>query len=62
MALDKDLVSILRCPKCHGEIELDAQESSFICQQCQLRYSIVREIPNFLIEEAMPLNEQSKAQ
>jgi uncharacterized protein YbaR (Trm112 family) len=52
MALDKDLIQILRCPKCKGELELEEDESGFICHACKLRYTVENAIPNFLIDEA----------
>jgi uncharacterized protein YbaR (Trm112 family) len=52
MALDKDLIQILRCPKCKGELELEEDESGFICTPCKLRYAVESDIPNFLIDEA----------
>lgn len=52
MTLDKDLIQILRCPKCKGELELEEDESGFVCQPCKLRYPVENDIPNFLVEEA----------
>ena len=52
MALDEQLLEILRCPKCKGELELEQDETGFICPTCGLRYAIQDGIPNFLIEEA----------
>ena len=50
MNLDKELLEILRCPKCKGELELE--EAAFTCGKCQLRYRVVDGIPNFIIDEA----------
>ena len=55
MSLSKDLIDILACPKCKGTIELRPDESAFECQACRLVYPVVDEIPNFIIEEAKPL-------
>ncbi|MCC6746513.1 MAG: Trm112 family protein [Deltaproteobacteria bacterium] len=55
MPLDPDLIRILRCPKCKGELELKKDESAFICHGCKLTYPVVDEIPNFLVSEAQPL-------
>jgi uncharacterized protein YbaR (Trm112 family) len=55
MALSKELVEIVRCPKCKGAVELRADESAFECRSCRLVYEVVDGIPNFLIEEAKPL-------
>jgi uncharacterized protein YbaR (Trm112 family) len=55
MAFDPELITILRCPKCKGEVELREDISGFACQRCKLLYPIVDEIPVFLIDEAKPL-------
>ena len=56
MALNKALIDILACPKCKGGLELAADESEFRCQSCHLAFLVVEGIPNFIIEEAKPLN------
>ncbi len=55
MALNRELLDILACPKCKGKIELKADESAFLCRACKLVYPVVDDIPNFIIEEAKPL-------
>ena len=55
MALNRELIDILACPKCKGALELRGDESAFECGDCKLAYPIVDDIPNFIIEEAQPL-------
>ncbi len=55
MALNKELLDILACPKCKGEIHLNDGEDGLICDQCKLLYEIRDEIPIMLIDEARPL-------
>ncbi len=55
MSLDKQLLEILVCPKCKGEIEYREAESSLICHHCSLRYPVRDDIPIMLIDEATPL-------
>jgi uncharacterized protein YbaR (Trm112 family) len=55
MPLNPELVKILRCPKCKGELVLEEQEAAFRCQTCRLRYLVERGIPNFLVSEAEPI-------
>jgi hypothetical protein len=55
MAMNKDLVDILACPKCKGHLDLRPDESAFVCRACRLVYAVVDEIPNFIIEEAQSL-------
>jgi uncharacterized protein YbaR (Trm112 family) len=53
--LNKELIDILACPKCKGPLELRPDESAFECRSCKLAYAVVDDIPNFIIEEAIPL-------
>ncbi len=62
MALNKELLDILACPKCKGDLELTSKEDGLICKKCKLVYPIVEEIPVMLIEEAIPLDEWTKRQ
>ena len=51
--LKKELLDILACPKCKGDIEYDKKKNKLICNKCRLRYNIIDgDIPNMLIEEA----------
>ena len=55
MSLSAQLLSILVCPKCKGELEYRAAEQSLICHACRLRYAVRDDIPVMLIDEATPL-------
>lgn len=55
MALNEELLKILVCPKCKGEIYLNERRDGLICNACSLLYPIVDEIPVMLIEEAKPI-------
>jgi len=57
MALNKELLDILACPKCKGDLELTAPEDGLICRACALVYPIREEIPVMLVEEAVPLDQ-----
>jgi len=54
MALSADLLNILACPKCKGDLRLDATQTGLICEACKLRYVIKDDIPIMLIDEAKP--------
>lgn len=56
MAISKELLEILACPKCKGDIHLNDAGDGLICDQCRLLYEIRDEIPIMLIEEAKPLD------
>jgi uncharacterized protein YbaR (Trm112 family) len=55
MPLNPQLADLLACPKCKGKLELRSDESAFVCRTCKLVYAVVDQIPNFIIEEARPL-------
>ena len=52
MAIKKELLEILACPKCKGDIYLNQKEDGLICEKCQLLYAIRDDIPIMLIDEA----------
>jgi uncharacterized protein YbaR (Trm112 family) len=56
MSVRKELLEILRCPKCKGAIHPNTDETGLICEQCRLMYEIREDIPIMLIEEAKPLD------
>ncbi|MFQ5647003.1 MAG: Trm112 family protein [bacterium] len=55
MGIDKELLDILACPKCKGDLELQKDESGLACPECKLLYEIKDDIPIMLIDEAKPL-------
>jgi uncharacterized protein len=55
MPINKELLEILACPKCKGDLKLTEKEDGLICEQCQLLYEIKDDIPIMLIDEAKPL-------
>ena len=52
MALSQDLLSILVCPACKGDLTYDPQANTLTCPRCRLRYKVVDEIPVMLVDEA----------
>ncbi len=57
MALDRELLDILVCPKCKGELVLLEDESGLVCNNCKLKYPIEDDIPIMLIDEAIKIDE-----
>ena len=55
-AMKKEMMDILACPVCKGELELNVEEEkaqeivtgSLHCRRCDVRYPIVDTIPNLL--------------
>jgi hypothetical protein len=55
MGINKELLEILACPKCKGDVRLTPEEDGLICEKCRLLYEIREDIPIMLIDEAKPL-------
>jgi hypothetical protein len=55
MTIPHELLEILVCPKCRGELEHRERESELVCHPCRLRYAIRDGIPIMLIDEAKSL-------
>jgi len=52
MAIKQELLDILACPKCKGDIRLNKAGDGLICDSCKLLYHIKDDIPIMLIDEA----------
>ena len=52
MAISKELLDILACPKCKGDIYLTEAKDGLMCDRCRLLYEIKDDIPIMLIDEA----------
>ena len=50
--LDNQLLEIIACPKCKGDLEYKSEENKLLCHACKLRYNIKEDIPIMLIDEA----------
>lgn len=48
--IDKELLAILACPSCKGDVEL--KQDRIVCLNCGLKYPIKDGIPVMLIDEA----------
>jgi len=57
--IDPELLAILACPKCKGDIRLNESEKGLICDACKLMYPIKDDIPVMLIDEAIRLEERT---
>jgi hypothetical protein len=55
MAISKELLEILACPQCKGEVNLTEQQDGLVCAACKLLYPIKDDIPIMLIDEARRL-------
>ena len=55
MAISQELLDILACQKCKGELQITEKQDGLVCQACKLVYPIREDIPVMLIDEAKPL-------
>ena len=55
MTLAPELLEILVCPKCKGDLEYRTDPESLVCRVCRLVYAVEDGIPVMLIDEATPL-------
>ncbi|MGH2695600.1 MAG: Trm112 family protein [Actinomycetota bacterium] len=54
MALDKELLDILACPNCRGDVEYREQEELVVCiGRCGYRYPVRDDFPVLLVDEAI---------
>jgi hypothetical protein len=54
MAVSKELLDILVCPKCKTKVEINSEETKLKCtnKECRLVYPVKDGIPVMLIDEA----------
>lgn len=52
----KELLDLLVCPKCKGDLAYRPEKSALDCSACKLRYRIEDDIPVMLIDEATPIS------
>lgn len=56
--ISQELLDILACPKCKGEVRLTENKDGLVCENCKLLYDIREDIPIMLIDEAKKLDDQ----
>jgi len=53
--VDQDLLKLLACPQCRGELQLLSGEEGLACEHCRLIYAIRDGVPVLLVSEAKGL-------
>ncbi len=53
--ISQDLLEILACPLCKGDLVYDKKNQELICYESKLAYKIIDGIPVMLIDEARKL-------
>ncbi len=49
--LKKELLDILCCPKCHGDLNYDTEKNTLTCKKCGKVYEVKDDIPIMLIDD-----------
>jgi len=57
--MNKDLLDILACPKCKGDVQ--SKGKFLVCRKCKLAFPVLEEVPDMLVEDAWPLEKAEKA-
>jgi uncharacterized protein YbaR (Trm112 family) len=53
MSISPELLEILVCPQCKGDLEhRQGAREELVCQRCRLIYAVEDDIPIMLIDEA----------
>ena len=55
MGLSQELLEILVCPQCKGDLDYQTEPEQLVCNQCRLAYPVEEDIPIMLIDEAHTL-------
>lgn len=55
--IPKELLGVLACPRCMGDLRYDGPGKGLVCLKCRLLYEIRDGIPILLEDEAKPLEE-----
>ena len=50
--LKKELLEILCCPKCKGDLEYAREKNVLTCKKCSKVYQIKNDIPIMLVDDA----------
>jgi len=50
--ISPQLLEILVCPLCKGELTYDKKNNELICYQSKLAYPVIEGVANMIIEEA----------
>ncbi len=52
MGLSRELLDILVCPRCKGELEYRRSPEQLECQACRLVFAVKEDIPIMLVDQA----------
>jgi len=49
--LPKELLDIMCCPKCHGDLLYEPEKNTLTCSKCNKIYPIKNDIPIMLVDD-----------
>ena len=53
MPVSEELLEVLACPQCKGDLEYDRENNKLICHKCRLKFPVIDDdIPDMLLEDA----------
>lgn len=55
MTVPAELLEILVCPRCKGELRAEPAASRLVCEACRVAYPVRDGIPIMLVDEAVPV-------
>lgn len=55
MTVPAELLDILVCPRCKGDLRAEPAAARLVCPACAVAYPVRDGIPIMLIDEAVPL-------
>ena len=55
MTVPPQLLELLVCPRCKGELAYDEPQQRLTCPACRIAYPVREGIPIMLVDEATPL-------
>ncbi|MBI4428743.1 MAG: Trm112 family protein [Ignavibacteriales bacterium] len=60
--LKKELLEILCCPQCKGDLDYRVEQSVLVCKSCGRMYAVKDDIPIMLVDESthLPGNAEMK--
>lgn len=61
MGLSQELLEILVCPQCKGDLDYQTEPEQLVCTHCRLAYQVEEDIPIMLIDEAHTLGTGSSS-
>ena len=59
MVMDKELLGVLACPKCRGDVK--EQGMFLVCGKCGLAYPVLDNVPDMLLGDAWKMEKARKA-